>query len=45
MGSVKRGSGWGSGREHVQQVRDGRGVPQVDVDPQEGGARGACAFV
>ena len=40
-GSAKRGGGWGSGREHVRQVRDGRGVPRVHVDPQEGGARGA----
>ena len=26
----------------MQQVRDGRGVPQVHVDPQEGPTRGAC---
>ena len=44
-GSAKRGSGWGSGPEHVRQVRDGCGVPQVHVDPQGGGARGARAFV
>ena len=44
-GSAKRGGGWGSGRQHVRQVRDGRGVPQVHVDPQGGGARGAHAFV
>ena len=44
-GSAKRGGGWGSGRKHVRQVRDGRGVPQVHVDPQEGSARGARAFV
>ena len=43
--SAKRGGGWGSGREHVQQVHDGRGVPQVHVDPQEGCVRGARAFV
>ena len=29
----------------MRQVRDGRGVPQVHVDKQEGGARGARAFV
>ena len=44
-GSAKRGSGRRSGRQHVQRVRDGRGVPQVHVDPQEGGACGARAFV
>ena len=44
-GSAKCGSGWGSGREHVRQGRKGRGVPQVHMDPQEGGARGARAFV
>ena len=44
-GSAKRGRGWESGHEHVRQVRDGRGVPQVHVDPQEGGARRARAFV
>ena len=44
-GSAKCGGGLGSGREHVRQVRDGRGVPQVHVDPQEGGACGARAFV
>ena len=38
-GSAKRGGWWGSGRKHVQEVRNGRGVPQVHVDPQEGGAR------
>ena len=41
-----KGSGrWGSGREHVRQVRNGSGVPQVHVDPQKGSARGARAFV
>ena len=40
-GAAKRGSGRGSGREHVRRVGDGRGVPQVHVDPQEGGTRGA----
>ena len=44
-GSAKGGGGWGSGREHVQQVRNGCGVPQVHVDPQKGSARGARAFV
>ena len=44
-GPAACGGGWGSGREHVRQVRDGRGVSQVHVDPQEGGARGARAFV
>ena len=44
-GSAKRSGGWGSGCEHVRQVRNGRGVPQVHVDPQEGGASGARAFV
>ena len=36
-----RGFGRRSGREQLGQVRDGRGVPQVHVDPQEGGTRGA----
>ena len=44
-GSAKCGGGWGSGREHVRQVRNGRGVLQVHVDPEEGGARGARVFV
>ena len=44
-GFAKRGGGRGLGREHVRQVRYGRGVPLVHVDPQEGGARGARAFV
>ena len=44
-GSARRGGGRGSGRKHVREVRDGRGVPQVHVDPQEGGARGARAAV
>ena len=44
-GSAKGGGRWGSGREHVRQVRNGSGVPQVHVDPQKGSARGACAFV
>ena len=44
-GSAKGGGGWGSGREHVRQVRNGCGVPQVHVDPQKGSARGARAFV
>ena len=44
-GSAKRGGGRGSGREHLRQVRDGRRVPQVHGDPQEGGARGARAAV
>ena len=44
-GSTKGGGGWGSGREHVRHVRNGRGVPQVHVDPQKGSARGARAFV
>ena len=44
-GSAKRCGGWGSGRYHMRQVRNGRGVPQVHVDPQEGGARRAHAFV
>ena len=39
------GGGWGSGREHVRQVRNGCGVPQVHVDPQKGSAHGARAFV
>ena len=38
-GSAKRGGARGSGRKHVRQVRNGRGVPQLHVDPQEGGAR------
>ena len=29
----------------MQQVRDGRGVPQVHVDPQKGGTRGARVAV
>ena len=41
VGSARRGVGPGSGREHVGQVRDGRGVPQMHVDAQEGGTRGA----
>ena len=44
-GSAKGGGGWGLGREHVRQVRNGCGVPQVHVDPQEGGACGARSFV
>ena len=44
-GSVKHGGGLGSGRKHVRRVRDGRGVPQVHVDAQKGGTRGARAFV
>ena len=44
-GSANCGGGWDTGREHVRQVRNGRGVPQVHVDPQEGGACGARAFV
>ena len=44
-GSAKGGGGWASGREHLQQVRNGCGVPQVHVDPQKGSARGARAFV
>ena len=44
-GSAKAGGGWGSGREHVRQVRSVCGVPQVHVDPQKGSARGARAFV
>ena len=44
-GSAKGGGGWGSGREHVRQVRNGCGVPLVHVDPQKGSARGAPAFV
>ena len=31
----------GSGHEHVRQVRDGRAVPQMHVDPQAGGTCGA----
>ena len=44
-GSAKGGGGWGSQHEHVQQVRNGCGVPQVHGDPQKGSARGARAFV
>ena len=44
-GSAKGGGGWGLGREHVRQVRNGCGVPQVHVDPQKGSARGACSFL
>ena len=44
-GSAKGSGGWGSGREHVQQVRNGCGVPQVHMDPRKGSARGARAFV
>ena len=44
-GSAKGGGGCGSGREHVRQVRNGCGVPQVHVDPQKGSARGARMFV
>ena len=44
-GSAKGGGGWGSRREHVRQVRNGCGVPQVHVDPQKGSARRARAFV
>ena len=44
-GSAKGGGGLGSGREHVPQVRNGCGVPQVHVDPQKGSARGARGFV
>ena len=44
-GSAKGGGGWGSGREHVQQVCNACGVPQVHVDPQKGSARGARAFL
>ena len=44
-GSAKCGGGWRTGIERVRQVRNGRGVPQVHVDSQEGGARGARAFV
>ena len=40
-GSAMRGVRWRSGREHVPQVRDGRGVPPVPVDPQQGGTRRA----
>ena len=40
-GSKMRGVRWRSGRKHVRQVRDGRGIAQVHVDPQEGGSRGA----
>ena len=49
-GSAKGGGGWGSGREHVRQVRNGCGVPQVHVSPKKGSApgparscEGACA--
>ena len=34
-----------NGRKHVRQVRDGRGLPQVHVDPQENGTRGARVTV
>ena len=44
-GSAKGGGGWGLGCEHVRQVRNGCGVPQVHVDPQKGSARGARSFV
>ena len=44
-GSAKGGGGSGSRREHVRQVRNGCGVPQVHVDPQKGSARRARAFV
>ena len=44
-GSAERGGGQWSGQEHVRQLRDGRGVPQLHLDPQEGGARGARAAV
>ena len=44
-GSAKGGGGWGSGREHVRQVRNGCGVPQVHVDPRKGSSRRARAFV
>ena len=44
-GSAKGGGGWGLGREHVRQVRNECGVPQVHVDPQKGSARGDRAFV
>ena len=44
-GCAMRGVRWGSGSEHVRQVGDGRGVPQVLVDPQEGGTRGASLAV
>ena len=44
-GSAKGGGGWGLGGEHVRQVRNGCGVPQVHVDPQKGSARGARLFV
>ena len=44
-GSAKGGGGWGLGRKHVRQVRNGCGVPQVHVDPQKGSARGARSFV
>ena len=44
-GSAKGGGGWGSGREQLRQVRNGCGVPQVHVDPQQGSTRGARAFV
>ena len=44
-GSAKHGGEWGLGREHVQQVHDGRGVPQVHVNPQGGGAPAARALM
>ena len=40
-GSAMRGVRLWSGREHVRQVRNGRGVPQVHLDPQQGGTRWA----
>ena len=40
MGSAKRGVGRGSGHKPVQQVRDGSGIPQVHVDPQEAAPAG-----
>ena len=45
VGSTVRGAGWWLGREHVRQMCDGRGVPQVHVGPQEGGSRGASVAV
>ena len=45
VGSARREVGRGSGCEHVQEVRDKRGVPQVHVDPQEGGTRRARVAV
>ena len=44
-GSAKGGGGWGLRREHVRQVLNGCGVPQVHVDPQKGSARGARSFL